>query len=87
MARSRRGRDQKRGGVARGAPGPWAESDGAARAPRAQRAVLNCIDYLSRFGYTREQVPVPARWRENRVDLGRLLVLLLAHNAVLLKSK
>ena len=32
-----------------------------------QRAVLNCIDYLSRFGYTREQVrgpsarPPPAR--------------------------
>jgi hypothetical protein len=22
-----------------------------------QRAVLNCIDYLSKFGYTREQVP------------------------------
>jgi hypothetical protein len=37
-------------------------SETAPRAPltRAQRAVLNCIDYLSRFGYTREQVLGPA---------------------------
>jgi hypothetical protein len=27
-----------------------------------QRAVLNCIDYLSKFGYTREQVPFPGRF-------------------------